>query len=214
VTGATRLSAALLATLASGCAYDPAPGITQTKAYSRNLECDRVSQAHAHELYPGKVPDLPPRGSYSNIDALVCTTRLAEPGERAARDEVILTSLRQTVGQITRLASALAPDQTTWHVDAFYPQPTVAQKISVAARIDLAERGHQVSDRVPVLAAGDIAVLARLSAAKAYPLACRRYFAEKVLAENDAFLGLMIIDARETDLHAGICLRGEWKWLR
>ena len=204
----------VLAAWVTGCAYDPAPGITQTKRYSRNLECNRLSQAQAHEQFPGRVPDLPPRGSYSNIDALTCSTRIAEPGDRPPRDEVILTSLRQTVGEITRLASAAAPETTNWHVDAFYPQLAVAQKISVAARMDLAERGHKVSDRVPVLAAGDIAVLARMPAAKAYPLACQRYFTEKVLIEPDAFLGLMIIDARETDLHAGVCVGGRWKWLR
>ena len=204
---------ALLVVL-SGCAFDPAPGIFQTKAAARNLECNRLSQAMAHEQFPGVVPDLPPRGSYSNIDALVCTTKMTEPGDRPARDDAILTTLRTSVGEITRLASARAPETTTWHVDAFYPQLAVAQKISVAARTDLAERGHTVSDRVPVLAAGDIAVLARLSAAKAYPLACKRYFTEKVLVEPDAFLGLMIIDARETELHAGICLRGVWTWLK
>ncbi len=202
------------ASLFAGCAYDPAPGITQTKAYSRNLECARMSQSQAHDLYPGKVPEMPPRGAYAIVDALTCTTRMTEPGERAARDEVILTTLRQAVGEITRQATGLVPGKTTRHVDAFYPQLAVAQKISVAARTDLAERGEAVSDRVPVLAAGDIAVLARLPAAKAYPLACRRYFTEKVLAANDAFLGLMIIDARETDLHAGLCVDGEWKWLR
>lgn len=205
---------AVLLVLAGCATTDPAPGILTSKKDSRNLECTRISQAAAHQLYPGKVPDLPPRGSYSNIDALTCMTRITEPDDRPARDEVILTTLRQTVGEITRLASALAPEQTTWHVDAFYPQAAVAQKISVAARTDLAERGHKVSDRVPVLAAGDIAVLARLSAGKAYPLACKRYFTEKVLVEPDAFLGLMIIDARETDLHAGVCVAGEWRWLR
>ena len=195
-------------------AYDPAPGITQSKKYSRNLECNRLSQAAAHDLFPGKVPDLPPRGSYSNIDALVCQTRITEPGDRANRDEAVLLTLRATVGDITRLASAQAPEHARWHVDAFYPQAAVAQKISVAARTDLAERGHLVSDRVPVLAAGDIAVLARLPAAKAYPLACARYFKEAVLEGDDAFLGLMIIDPRETELHAGLCLQSGWKWLR
>lgn len=210
----TRRVLVLLAALLSGCAYDPAPGITQTKAYSRNLECRRLSQEQGHELYPGRVPDLEPRGGYRNIDAVVCETRMTDPKDRPARDDVILTSLTQTVGEITRLAGALVPEKTNWHVDAFYPQLAVAQKISVAARVDLAQRGYTVSDRVPVLAAGDIAVLARLPAAKAYPLACRRYFLEKVLVEPDAFLGLMIIDARETDLHAGVCVRGVWKWLR
>ncbi len=207
-------AAAPIALLLAACAYDPAPGITMSKAASRNLECNRISQAEAHQRYPGRVPDLPPRGSYSNIDALVCSTKISQPGDRPARDDVVLTSMRESVGEITRLANALVPRTAVWHVDTFYPEQLVAQKLSVAARTDLAERGHKVSDRVPVLAPGDIAVLARLEPKKAYPLACARYFKEKVLTDPDAFLGMMIMDARETDLHAGICVRGEWKWLK
>ena len=205
---------AIAAALLPACAYDPSPGITQSKAAARNLECVRLSQAQAHQLYPGTVPEVPPRGTYANTDALTCTTRIMNGGERPARDEAILTSLRVMVGEITQLASALAPDQATWHVDAFYPRAEVAQKISVAARTNLAERGYRVSDRVPVLAAGDIAVLSRLPADRAYPLACARYFKQNALTGSDAFLGLMIIDERETDLHAGLCLQGKWKWLR
>ena len=48
----------------------------------------------------------------------------------------------------------------------------------------------------------------------AYPLACARYFAEHVLGEKDLFLGLMLVDTRETQLHAGLCDRGQWRWLR
>ena len=222
MTGGLRLLGVLLAALPGGCAWDPAPGLVNSRASSRNLECTRLNQAEAHQQYPGVVPDLPPRELAgrqsnlpgSNVDALICATKITEPGDRPARDEAILTSLRQTVGELTRLASALGPEQTRWHVDAFYPEPTVAQKISVAAKTDLAERGYAVSDRVPVLAAGDIAVLARLPAQKAYPLACRRYFAQKAMVEPDAFLGLMILDARETELHAGVCVHGEWTWLR
>lgn len=135
-------------------------------------------------------------------------------GERPARDEVILSSLRQTVGDITQTASSLEEGELTWHVDAFYPQPAVAAKISVAARTELVEKGRKVSDRVPVLAAGDLAILWQLPPERAYPLACERYFAEGVLTERDVFLGLMIVDPRETGLHAGLCVKGEWKWLQ
>ncbi len=212
--GIARGLAVSFAAIVTGCAYDPSPGIFQTKQAARNLECTRLSQAEAHERFPGTVPETFPRGPYINVDALTCSTRMTEKDDRPARDEVILTSLRQSVAEINRLAAALVPEKTTWHVDTFYPQAAVAQKISVAARTDLAERGNTVSDRVPVLAAGDIAVLARLDASKSYPLACKRYFAQKVLVEPDVFLGLMIIDARETDLHAGLCMRGQWKWLQ
>ncbi|HCF60033.1 MAG TPA: hypothetical protein DFS52_18820, partial [Myxococcales bacterium] len=100
------------------------------------------------------------------------------------------------------------------HVDAFYPQPEVAAKIAVASRTDLAERGQRVSDRVPLLAAGDLVVLGGMPPQQAYPLACKRYFDEGTLAEKDAFLNLMILDPREAQLHAGLCVQGKWTWLR
>jgi hypothetical protein len=194
---------------------DPSPGIFQSKEDARNLDCTRLSQAKAHELHPGEVPEVPARDlAGRSSDALVCATRIMRLGERPARDEAILSSLRQTVGGLTQIASALAPGEVTWYVDAFYPDPAVAAKIAVAARTDLAERGRRVSDRVPVLAAGDIAILGRMSPREAYPLACARYLAHQALGGQDAFLGLMIVDPRETQLHAGLCLRGQWRWLR
>jgi hypothetical protein len=197
-----------------GRAGDPSPGVFQSKEDARNLECVRLSQAEAHERFPGQVPEPPARGTWATTDVLACTRRFMRIGERPARDEAILSSLRQMVGDITQTASALEEGELTWHVDAFYPEPTVAAKISVAARTGLVERGRKVSDRVPVLAAGDLAVLWKLPPHQAYPLACERYFAQGVLTERDVFLGMMIVDPRETQLHAGLCVRGEWKWLQ
>lgn len=194
---------------------DPAPGLWHGRQEVRELECTRMTQAQAHELYPVQVPEPAPRtGNLSELDALVCTRRILRQGERPARDEVILSSLRQSVGEITDVAGAVGSSDTTWHVDAFYPEPRVASKISVAARTALAERGYRVSDRVPLLAAGDLSVLRELSPKDAYPLACARYFAEQSLGEKDAFLGIMIVDERETQLHAGVCRGGQWRWLR
>jgi hypothetical protein len=196
-------------------ATDPSPGFFQSKAAARNLDCTRLTQAQAHELHPGRVPEPAARDiAGGSTDALVCASRIMNHGERPPRDEAILSSLRQTVGAITQLASALTPEEVTWHVDAFYPDPAVAAKIAVAARTDLAERGRRVSDRVPLLAAGDIALLGTLPPRDAYPLACARYQAHQSLGDADAFLGLMIVDPRETALHAGLCIRGAWRWLR
>ena len=44
-----------------GSFYDPAPGMFQTRSEARNLECERISHAEAHDLYPGRVPEPPPR---------------------------------------------------------------------------------------------------------------------------------------------------------
>lgn len=197
-----------------GCVTDPAPGLFRTKDESRSLECLRLSQAEAHARYPGEIPDLPGRSTGGAVDALVCSPRFLRPNERAPRDEAILSSLSGAVGEIIAAASAVAPGDLTWHVDAYYPDPRVAAKISVAARNDLVERGHRVSDRVPVLAAGDIAVLARMPPSEAYRTACARYFVEQVMAEHEALLSIMIVDRRESQLHAGVCRRGEWKWVQ
>jgi hypothetical protein len=200
--------------ISSGNPYDPAPGIWHDKSEARNLDCSRVSQQRAHELHPGELPAPLARLANQESEALICTRRIMRHGERPERDELILASLRKSVGEIAEVASALGTGELNWHVDAFYPQPEVAAKISVAARTELAEQGRRVSDKVPVLAAGDIAVLGRMEPKHAYPLACKRYFAQRALGENDAFLGIMLIDERETQLHAGLCLNGEWRWLR
>ena len=212
--GGKLVAALAVAATLAGCVHDPSAVILTTKAEARNLECTRLSQLEAHDRFPSQVPDLASRGAYITRDALVCSRRIVELGERPARDEAILTTLRESVSDVTRAASAAAGSDVVWHVDAFYPRPEVAQKIAVAARVDLAERGLTVSDRVPVLSAGDIAVLVRTGADSAYTLACSRYFSEKALGGNDAFLGLMTLDRRETALHAGICVAGKWRWLQ
>lgn len=196
------------------CTKDPSAGFIQTKEQARNYDCQRLSQTEAHERFPGVVPEPAPRGSFGGFDALVCNRRLVEWGERDGRDEVVLSSLRGTVDELVRLATAAAPEGTRWYVDAFYPDPRVSQKISTAARVSLYERGQAVSDQVPLLAAGDIAVLARMPPSTSYAIACSRYFAEDVLGRGEGFLGLMIVDARESQLHAGVCLNGAWRWLQ
>lgn len=194
---------------------DPSHAVLLGRQELRNLDCQRMTQQRAHELYPGRVPEPPPRMmALENVDALICRPRIMEPGERAPRDEVILSSLRQSVGEIIDVAGALGGDDTVWHVDAFYPDARVASKISSAARTSLAESKRQVSEKVPLLAAGDLVVLRDMPPEKAYPLACQRYFAEKALGANDGFLAIMLLDARETQLHAGVCLGGAWRWLR
>jgi hypothetical protein len=217
----TTLTAMLLSLpLLAGGAYDPLPGIFRSKEDAANMDCRRLSQAEAHLQFPGEIPEPAARTlAGTTTDVLACRRRFIRLGERPARDEVILTSLRQTASDIVQAALAQAAPsggekKLTWHVDAFYPSTEVAAKISVAAKTELAERGHLVSDRVPLLAAGDIAVLSRLPPRDAYPIACTRYFAEGTLKESDAFLGLMIVDARETQLHGGVCVAGKWTWFR
>lgn len=196
-------------------ADDPAAGVTQTKAESRELDCRRLSQLAAHDAYPGLVPEPPPRGAYMDTQAVVCERRIMSHGERPGRDEAVLSTLRQASAETVEKAAALGPSgEVTWLVEAFYADAAVAAKIAFAHKVELVQRGHAVSDRAPVLAPDDVAILTRLAPTQAYPLACARYWAAGSLSETDVLLAVVALDPRETQLHAGLCARGEWKWLR
>ena len=195
---------------------DPSAGLFRGKQEARNLECLRLSQAEAHARYPVQVPEPPSKIVGAVTDALACQRLYLRENERPARDELLLSSLRQaTDGIVAAAAAGISGDESVvWHVDAFYPDQTVAGKIASAAKTQMAERGLMVSDRVPLLAAGDIAVLGRMPPEAAYSVACVRYAAQGALADNHAFLSLMVVDAREGQLHAGFCRQGKWTWLQ
>lgn len=195
---------------------DPAPGLTRSKTRSRSLECERVSAETASQRYPGQILPAAPRGDYTERSVVVCTERLMRPGLRAARDEAILSVLEARVTELANTAGALHPDlsERTWLVEAYYPSAPVATKIAFATKNVLMEEGLRVSDRVPVLSAGDIDVITRMAPDEAYPAACRRYFATGGLGENDVLMAVVSRDPRETTLHAGLCARGQWAWLQ
>lgn len=202
------------AALACSCAGVFDPILFQTRAERRNMDCVRLSQDEAAERFPGQIPSKDARALAGfQPDVMACATRYLQPDDRSARDEAILSTLSLQVSELVETATASAPAGARWHVDAFYPSLPVAQKIAVAARTTLAERGFSVSDRVPTLAAGDVSVLASLPPSEVYRTACARSFQTSVLGADELFLGLMIVDARETRLHGGLCQAGVWRWL-
>jgi hypothetical protein len=202
----------------SGCVLDPRflsdPAVFSSRSERRGMDCELLPVSEAFARYPGQAPEPRARSIAStDPDVLVCASRYFAVDERPARDEAILSTLGAQVSGLVETASALYGREVVWHVDAFYPSMPVARVIAGATRTSLAERGLSVSNRVPTLAAGDVAVLATLPTAERYPTACRRSFETKVLEGRDVFLGVMLIDARETALHAGVCSEGVWRWL-
>ncbi|MCK5690617.1 hypothetical protein KAI87_15160 [Myxococcota bacterium] len=195
---------------------DPAPGLTLSKTESRNLQCVRMSEEGARELHPGLIGASSPRGDYLEVSAVVCHERIMHDGERPVHDEAILSGLSPMISDIVSASVAAMPEAEgkTILVEVFYPDRAIAAKIAFATKNALLAKGRKVSDRVPSLAAGDIDVLTRLKPQKAYPLACNRYFAEGRLSHNDVVLAIVQRDSRETILHAGLCVSGEWRWLR
>ncbi len=195
---------------------DPAPGLLHSKNEARNLECERLSVEEASRAHPGDVAPPGPRGDYYARSALVCTERLVRPGLRDARDEAILSTLDARSSELAAAADALRPELqgATWLVETYYPDPQVAAKIGFATKNALVFQGLRVSDRTPLLGAGDVQVITRMTPSDAYAAACRRYADNGSLGPDDVLLGVVSLDPRETALHAGLCQQGTWTWLR
>jgi hypothetical protein len=208
----------LVATIAYGRPLfaNPAPGLAHPKSWSRNLDCERLSTEAAVQQFPGQIFPEAPRGEYVERDAVVCRQRLAPPGLRSPRDEAVLMTLDATAADLASAAQSLRPDlaDRTWLVEAYYPSGPVAAKVSFAAKAALMDRGLTVSDRTPTLAAADLDVLARLDADQAFPGGCQRYAATGSLRDDDVLLAVLLRDPRETVLHAGLCARGAWTWVK
>lgn len=194
---------------------DPAPGLTRSKAWSRTMECERMSVEAAARLRPGLVTPERPRGDYMERSVVLCTQRVLRAGLRSDRDEAVLSDLDVRADELAA-AAATRPDlaDRTWLVETFYPSAQVSSKLSFAAKNALMGQGLAVSDRVPTLAVGDVAVLTRMSPAEAYPAACQRWAANGGLGAGDALLAVVSRDPRETALHAGVCADGVWTWVR
>lgn len=193
----------------------------------RPLDCEPLTMAGARQLAPGQLGEPSVRGDYFERRAVICRERLmstgvrrsedeAGKGVRQVRDDAVLTELRTTSWEVARLVSELSPSeqQRTWLVEAYYPNVAVSQKLGFAVKNALLDRGLTVTDRAPSLAAGDIEVIGQLDASKAYSLACLRYRASGSLGAADALLAIVSRDKRETVLHTGVCLDGQWRWLR
>jgi hypothetical protein len=211
----------ILLLLPVGCAQlmlraDPAPGLSRSQTSSRNLDCERVTAETASQEHPGRFAPSRPRGDFVERSVILCRERLTRPGLREPRDEAILSSLDAQATGLATAAESLRPDlrEQTWLVEAYYPSAPVASKISFATKNALMTRGLGVSDRTPTLAAGDVEVVTRMPPDEAFPTACRRYYATGSLGERDALLAVGIRDPRETILHAGLCTRGQWTWLK
>jgi len=195
-------------------AADPIHSAFIERKNARAFECERLSQAEAHERYPGRVPETNARAqTLMQIDALVCKRRILSDDKREPRDALILDELSKNIGELTQLATAYAPNKR-WYVDAFYPDKRMTQKIANATRTAMVSRKQKVSDIAPLLTAGDILVLRSFDMKDAIALACQRFYDEGTLGKDDAFLALALLHANESQLHAGVCTQEGFRWLR
>lgn len=210
-----QIYVALAVALVLALRPDPTPGLLHSREEARRYACERVTPEELQRTHPGRLRPPRPRGDYTEHDAVVCTERLLRPGLRDPGDEAVLSSLDARAAEIASLAAALRPDlrARTWLVEVFHPDPQVSAKVAFAAKNALMAEGLAASDRRVALAVGDVDVLTRMEPFRAYPTACARY-AQGSLGAGDALLAVIQLDPRETALHAGVCDRGTWSWLR
>ncbi|MFT5460789.1 MAG: hypothetical protein ACI9K2_007309 [Myxococcota bacterium] len=181
----------------------------------RRLDCERLTVAEAQASLPGLLPPEKPRGDYLERSVLHCRERLAAPDLRSAQDEAILLDLDARATTLAEAATGWGPlEDRVWLVETNVSTASLAPKIGFATKAALMRRGMQVSDRMVMLGAGDVDVITRMDPMEAYPTACRRYGDTGSLRAGDVLLVVMLLDPRETRLHAGLCIDGGWTWLR
>lgn len=196
-------------------AEDPVNEAWLGRQKARQFECERISQAEAHQRYPGDVPNTSATGStMMHIDALVCERHIVKDGVRSPRDEVILRNLSGEVTELSALAAASLKEGTRWKVDAYYPNPVITRKVANASRMAFAERGISVSDAPPRFTAGDVAAFRKMKMRDAIAASCERLHDTGQLDDDEAFLALALLHARESQLHAGTCYKGKFRWIR
>lgn len=195
---------------------DPAPGFLVSLEESRKLVCEPTTLEVLRREHPGLIDEAKPRGDFADRNANFCAELVFPEGTRHPRDAATLRRLAATMAEVADQLADERPDaeRRTWLVESHYPDAAMAAKIAFAAKAALVEKGLTVSDRLPTLAVGDIDVIASMSPLEAHALACRRYFAPGRLRDSEAVLGLVVLDRRETSLHAGTCEGGQWTWLR
>ena len=203
--------------LGSDHVRDPIQAGWQGRAALRDLECERLDQAEAHRRHPAEVPATPMKTStMMTTDALVCRRMVVPWDDRPGRDGVILALLSEESAAMAGAVVGAVGDVRGGRVavDVFHPDPRLSQKIAIASRQALAERGLPMSGLAPLLAAGDVDVLTGIPLERALPVGCARLFAEGTLQASDAFIGVALLREDETTLHAGLCREGRWRWLR
>ena len=195
---------------------DPAPSLFRKRDVARSLECERLARSTAEIERAGEVKRERPRGSFGEREVLLCRQRLVREGIRQPRDEAILRDLESRVSRVAKQVASVRADlaERTWLVEAFTPDVRVGAKVTFALKAALMRESLRVSDRLPLLSAGDIEVITRLPPTEAYAVACRRWHDTGQLRPTDVLVAQITRDPRETNLHTGLCIDGRWSWLR
>ena len=193
-----------------------APGVFRSKARTRSVICTPLDEQKRAEEHPDRLAQPHPRGDYFSRSVETCAEKVFREGVRDARDEAVLADLGREAAAITQAVLGSRPDlrERAFLVEVHYPSGAMAHKIRFATQDALMGAGLTVSDRRPALTAQDVVVLSQMPPERAYAGACARYAASDGMGPQDALVAVLVRDARQTGLQAGVCADGRWMWLR
>lgn len=192
----------------------PAPTLARDRLALRAMECERLDLEAARRREPGRIRPERERGDFIRRDALHCSTRLLPEGSRLPAAEAVLTRLHEhSQDWAARALRAEPRPAARYLVQANLDDPTLAEKVRVAALHALAEAGAPVADRRPLLQVDQLEAVAALGPDEGWPRLCALWSGNGELPPETALVVLHRRDPRETGLHLGLCREGAFRWL-
>ena len=192
---------------------DPSPGVFRGSSLdSSERECVLLTGESARaKLLEGNREGFA-RGEIFNEDLFDCRSRVVSVADRPARVEAVLASISSTVPELVRAARLKAPANTVWRVEVIHSDAEVAEKVSAAAKTNLAELREKVLDQSPEPTALGIQRFQQSKIEMGLPILCRDVASG--MSSDEKLLGIFQINPAETRFHAGLCSNtGEWQWL-
>lgn len=184
--------------------HDPSPGLTRTVTSSRQTECRVLSREEVEARNKAQIVEAVNEDEVSGT-YLHCEQRIFSAGERHARDEEVLARLSQDSARIAASAIEQFPN-SKWVVSVHYPVLVLKDKIEKATVVSLKEKQALVYAKHAFHSKTAFPIDAELAS----KLNCQRHYS---LEDGYTLLEVVLADARETQLHAGVCAKGGWKWL-
>jgi hypothetical protein len=192
---------------------DPTPGIIfGSSEQMKNYTCRYVSEEEARSSAPEKFSESFGRGTAIDMDEMRCRAKVFASGERNPQTEAVLDSVSEFIPEIVRVAKQNGNTTVRWRVETFHPTPRIANAISTATKVALAEASERVLDAAPTLPAATLQTIQGKPPREALPMACKGFASG--LEPDERLLTLFQMNPSESRFHAGICTaRGGWQWL-
>lgn len=193
---------------------DPGPGLLTPITSARGRDCRSITREEGTRIRADAVAEASDKSSYFEENFTHCRSPVFSQGERPKRQEAILAHLSESVTYAVTKAQDAFPKMQTWYTEAHADDTSLARKANFALKVELRSRGSNVSDAILSLPASELVAAQSIHRLNLPEDICQRMTRTKLLPNDSALLLLASLDENETQLHAGVCQGGIWRWLR